>query len=74
MDIVKKDLLKPYEAILKRALYGNYTSCTQREFEEIVRIHSNNYIDYTLSKSAFSCGRCRLNELKRIAKDYEKLS
>lgn len=67
-----KEQLQPYEQILYRALYGNYSYCTRKEFEEIIRIDSNNYIDYTLTKSAYNCGRCKLRELQRIAKKYFK--
>lgn len=70
MDENKYNRLAEYETILHRALYGNYSYCTRKEFDDIMEIDSNSYTEYTINKSAFTCNRCKLNELRKVAKKY----
>lgn len=75
MDQATIDSLKPYERILHTAYRLGYANIILQDFKKILSIYYRTpedrlVQDRKVQPSVFSCGRCRLNTLKAIAKEY----
>lgn len=75
MDKDTLNSLKPYERILHTAYHLGYANIILSDFKRILSIYYRTpeerlLQDHKVAPSVFSCGRCRLNTLKAIAKEY----
>lgn len=75
MDQNTIELLKPFEKILHTAYRLGYANIILTDFKAIIEIYfkapvSQLIKEHQIPASTMSCGRCRLNMLKSIAKDY----
>lgn len=75
MDKATVESLKPYERILDTAYRLGYASIILSDFKKILSVYYRTpeerlIQDRKVQPSVFSCGRCRLNALKAIAKEY----
>lgn len=75
MDRATVEALKPYERTLDTAYRLGYANIILSDFRRMLSIYHNTpedhlIQDHKVSPSVFSCGRCRLNALKAIAKEY----
>lgn len=61
--------LQKYEQELNWALHQNFMSMTNSKFNEIMSVYNEIY-ETPLSRSQMNCSTCRLNAVKRLAKDY----
>lgn len=75
MDKATVEALKPYERTLDTAFRLGYANIILADFKRMLSIYHKTPEDRLIqerkvSPSVFSCGRCRLNALKAIAKEY----
>ena len=75
MDQNTIESLKPFEKILHTAYHLGYANIILTDFQKIVEIYYGSPVsdlikEHKIPASTMSCGRCRLNLLKSIAKDY----
>ena len=75
MDRDTVESLKPYERTLDTAYRLGYANIILSDFKRMLSIYYKTPEDHLvqdkkISPSVFSCGRCRLNALKAIAKEY----
>lgn len=61
--------LQKYEQELNWALHQNFMSMTNSKFNEIMSVYNEIY-ETPLSRSQMNCSTCRLNAVKRLAKEY----
>lgn len=70
MNDTKYEKLMKYEQIFLTAIKSNYARCTRSQYDDMINIYyGTSTLAYT-AKMGYSCSRCRLNEIKQIAREY----
>lgn len=67
---LKYNKLEAFRNIFTTAVKSNYAHITRHEFHTLVDIYYDNNAEQVLSKSAFNCPKCKLKEIKKIAKEF----
>lgn len=70
MTLDKYTQIKPFETPLRTALKSNYAYITKSDFDTLMNIFYDNEADKHISKTAYSCSKCKLKEIKTVAKAY----
>lgn len=70
MNEFKYEQIKQFETPLKTAIKSNYAYITKADFDKLMDIFYDGEADKHVSKSAYSCSKCKLKELKNVARAY----
>lgn len=62
--------LSKFDRALTTAYKSGYARIGNLDMKEIFLIYYGPDWESKVSRSVFSCGNCKLNELKKIGKDY----
>jgi len=62
--------LKQYDRPLMTAYRAKYAHIAPNDLRHVLEIYYGPTWNKQVPKSVFSCGKCKLNELTKIGKDY----
>ena len=62
--------LAPYERPLECAYKADYAHIAPNDMRKVLEIYYGADWDKQVPKQVFSCGHCKLKELKKIGKEY----
>lgn len=67
---LKYNQLEAFRTVFNTTVKSNYAHITRQEFHTLVDIYYDNHAEQVISKSAFNCPKCKLKEIKKIAKEF----
>lgn len=70
IDDITYSKLSAYDSALHTAKFADYSHISNFDFKKMLEIFYGKEWPKKTSPSVFSCGHCKLKELKKIAEEY----